>query len=260
MLLCQPRGTICSRRAVTVRPRPLFRGTSGGWFSVHSLRARSRVRPPREALPRQSQEVVDGMDRPATWDASQPLPIPGTRDAMSVPTTGCESDSSVQFVEGNLIMTITVAKKLTFSMDVKDLLALVIASYGAVLSTIVFRSQQADKKQKLRVRRKEGMFTYGATIGEVQVIVEAANIGRVVVVVDGFGICLPDGNHLVFPGLPQVTNLPVKISPRREGRLLCTEKRSVARTSGAGLSPVRSAGAASNRSAREYARRRIIFI
>lgn len=131
---------------------------------------------------------------------------------MSVPTTGCESDSSVQFVEGNLIMTITVGT-LTFSMDVKDLLTLVIASYGAVLSTIVFRSQQADKKQKLRVRRKEGMFTYGATIGEVQVIVEAANIGRVVVVVDGFGIGLPDGNHLVFPGLPQVTNLPVKISP-----------------------------------------------
>ena len=145
-------------------------------------------------------------------------------------------------------------------MDAQDLLTLVIASYGAVLSTIVFRSQQADKKQKLRVRRKEGMFTYGATIGEVQVIVEAANIGRVVVVVDGFGIGLPDGNHLVFPGLPQVTNLPVKISPGEKADFYVPKNVSVARTSGAGLSPVRSAGAASNRSAREYARRRIIFI
>lgn len=90
-------------------------------------------------------------------------------------------------------------------MDWTDLLTLAIASWGAVLATWTAVADRRHKRRQLKVRMSNGFPYYMGGIGDVILIVEAANSGARPVTVASLVITLPDKQQLILD--PRISGL-----------------------------------------------------
>jgi len=99
------------------------------------------------------------------------------------------------------------------SIDLKDLLAIVIAATSLFVSVFTLWLQRRDKKEKLRIKASLG-FTVGyGGAGEPLVIIEASNVGERPVTISSFGLLLPNKQVLIYPFARQHVQLPYELRP-----------------------------------------------
>ncbi len=98
-------------------------------------------------------------------------------------------------------------------MDSPNIVTLLLAFYGALLSTFVFITARLDQRPRIRTSVNLG-FTVGlAGASGNLVLLEAANVGRIEVTLASWSIRIPSKRKLVFPMLAQLVLFPHELKP-----------------------------------------------
>lgn len=93
-------------------------------------------------------------------------------------------------------------------MPVIGLLTVLIALYGAILSTYIFVSQKKANKRTIKVKLSTGFISMGSSLGETRLIIEIINPGNRTVTICSTGLNLPgsktvpslgDNTHIKMP-------------------------------------------------------------
>lgn len=98
-------------------------------------------------------------------------------------------------------------------MNTSEVITLMIALYGALLSTFVFVAERLDQRPRVRVSANLG-FMVGLSGSEGNLLfLEAVNVGRVEVTLSSWSFLLPDSRKLIFPMFPQRVSFPFELAP-----------------------------------------------
>src|SRR5206468_4383443 len=83
------------------------------------------------------------------------------------------------------------------SMELKDVITLVLALYAAGLSTYLATLQRRDKKPRIKATLSMGFLTFGPRLSEPHLLLQAANIGEKAVTLASGGLLLPDRSQII---------------------------------------------------------------
>ena len=100
-----------------------------------------------------------------------------------------------------------------FQENLFTILTAIVAVYGAVLSTLVYRQSRSEKRRTLTVTLKWGLLTYGPGLGHSvsdnpHLILTVSNPGHIPVTLRSLHIRLPNGSNAVVPPAQGEVSLP----------------------------------------------------
>lgn len=95
----------------------------------------------------------------------------------------------------------------------REVATLLIAVYGATLSTVIFLSARRDQRARIKTSAEPGFTSGPHGVSENLLILTVANVGRVPVAIAAWSMRLPSGTALVFPGIADNARLPLDLNP-----------------------------------------------
>lgn len=98
-------------------------------------------------------------------------------------------------------------------MDTKDIFTLVVALYGAGLSTYVAIAQRRDKWPRVEAKLAYGFLTHAAGLSDTQILLSAANVGHTSVTLSSGGLLLADGSQVLTLSHNTSERLPQQLEP-----------------------------------------------
>jgi hypothetical protein len=100
----------------------------------------------------------------------------------------------------------------TVQIDVRWAVTVLVAGYGAVLSTYNTYISRKQSRHQIKVKISFGWLTYGPNLGDDMVMTEASNPGHRAVTLTSVGFLLPDGRQLVLTFAQGSASLPHHLS------------------------------------------------
>lgn len=98
------------------------------------------------------------------------------------------------------------------AFELKDIIAVGLGAYGALLSTFNFWQAKAKDRRQILIKQSTSFYTYvGGAMGPAMATFEIINQGHRPVVVDAPTIKLPSGEHLVFIGADGMKDFPKRL-------------------------------------------------
>ena len=104
-------------------------------------------------------------------------------------------------------------------MSLLEFITAVVAVYGAGLSTYVFLVERRDKKRRLKVGVSYGFLTFGPSLSDQMIFLEAVNTGSRPVFLDAPYLLLPDNKTIVFPTSSGDVNFPHELHAGRSCKI-----------------------------------------
>ena len=104
-------------------------------------------------------------------------------------------------------------------VSITALVALLIALYGAVLSTYTLVSSRRDKRRQVKVELSTGFLATGPDLSAAMLFIGISNPGHITVTLNIPGIQLPNRETLVFPDPPSDVRFPHELAPGKGCRV-----------------------------------------
>lgn len=96
------------------------------------------------------------------------------------------------------------------------IVTVLIAIYGAGLSTYTHIARSRERRRVLKVSIKEGAVGLGGKLGDWSLIFAISNPGFMPIVLSSIALLLPDGKTVVFFRPQGTANLPHELAPGRQ--------------------------------------------
>lgn len=80
-----------------------------------------------------------------------------------------------------------------------QVITVVVAVYGALLSTYVFATQLIEKRKRITVSLSMGFLTFGSRLSESQLLLQAANVGHRTVTLSAWCVRTPGDEQILMP-------------------------------------------------------------
>jgi hypothetical protein len=107
-------------------------------------------------------------------------------------------------------------------MDTKDIVTLVIAVYGAALSSVVAAYTFVKERRQIKVELSPSFFMYGnGEASEQMASIDVINHGHRPVVVSAPTLQMPNHRHLVFHKAVGFSNFPKRLEDGGEDIFVC---------------------------------------
>ena len=87
---------------------------------------------------------------------------------------------------------------MTFEQTVQ-LITVIVAAYGALLSTYVFIVQRLDKRKHVKVSLSMGFLVFAPNLSDTQLLLQAANAGHRTVTLTGWCVRPPGNEQILMP-------------------------------------------------------------
>jgi hypothetical protein len=100
----------------------------------------------------------------------------------------------------------------TIQIDFRWAVTVLVALYGAVLSTYNAYIARKQSRHQITVKTTFGWLTYGPNLSDDMVMVEASNPGHRAITLTSVGFLLPDGRQIVLLGNDGSKPLPHHLS------------------------------------------------
>lgn len=96
--------------------------------------------------------------------------------------------------------------------DIKDIVTMLVALYGATLATVTFVAQRREKSARLQVSCDLGFEFSSKGASETLLMLKAANVGHVPVTLSSYGLALPGDKSMMMPMFPQSVQFPYELT------------------------------------------------